>query len=209
MGAVAEDRKRLGRPADADSADTRARIVMHAQELFGAEGFEATTNKRIADLAGVSSAALYHYFPSKADIYVAVCDSIVESFDRTFERVCASSPHLADRLRAVVQSNLEMGRSSRAVLGFVASLPMVVRKHPEVRDGIERLSQSFRSMVVSMVETSDDIEDVLRGTGVPAFSDLVVLVLSGMGRLGASGLSERQEGAAEAFLHLVLSGSAS
>ena len=209
MGTVAEDRKRLGRPADADSAETRARIVNHAQELFGAEGFEATTNKRIADLAGVSSAALYHYFPSKADIYVAVCDAILESFERAFKEVSDCSRLLSERLRAIVESNVEMGRSSRSTLGFVASLPMVVRKHPEVKEGIEHFTQSFRAMVVSMVETSEDADVVLRGTSVPAFSDLVVLVLSGMGRLGASGSRERQEGAADAFLRLILPGSAS
>lgn len=58
-------RPRLGRPADADSAATRRRIVECAQESFAARGFDGTTNKQIAASVGISTAALYHYFPSR------------------------------------------------------------------------------------------------------------------------------------------------
>ena len=78
--------RKLGRPADTDSSDTRQRIVQCALDVFAAEGFEGTTNKDIALRAGISSAALYHYFPSKADLYVAVCSSMTDVFVNVFAR---------------------------------------------------------------------------------------------------------------------------
>ncbi|MEY3806305.1 MAG: hypothetical protein RIR69_1117, partial [Actinomycetota bacterium] len=93
--------RRLGRPADTDSTDTRDRIVVCARECFAAEGFEGTTNKDIANNAGVSSAALYHYFPSKADLYVAVCASISADLSAVFERVTAKESLLERRLTAL------------------------------------------------------------------------------------------------------------
>lgn len=94
--------RKLGRPVDSDSTDTRERILRNACERFAAEGFEGTTNKDIAEKAQVSSAALYHYFPSKADMYIAVCDSITESFSTVFQKVADCSPTLEGRMTALL-----------------------------------------------------------------------------------------------------------
>jgi AcrR family transcriptional regulator len=48
--------------------DTRTRIQATALELFIQQGFTATSLQQIADRVGVTKAALYYYFPSKADL---------------------------------------------------------------------------------------------------------------------------------------------
>ena len=82
-------------------------------ELFGNEGFDATTNRAIAKAAGVSSAALYHYFPSKADIYVAVCDAILATFRDVFAKVAAKDETLMGRLSLLMRENLPSDTFSR------------------------------------------------------------------------------------------------
>jgi len=64
--------RKLGRPRDADSVETRARLLAAARKCFGENGFDRTTNAQIARVAGITSAAIYHYFPSKIDLYAAV-----------------------------------------------------------------------------------------------------------------------------------------
>ncbi|MFM8649774.1 MAG: TetR/AcrR family transcriptional regulator, partial [Actinomycetota bacterium] len=66
--------RKLGRPPATDSAETRRRILAIARETFAVHGYEVTTNRDIANQAGVTPAALYHYVPSKADLYVAVLE---------------------------------------------------------------------------------------------------------------------------------------
>src|SRR4051794_5466831 len=55
--------------------DTRGRIVRTAMELFQAKGYGSTS---IADILGrtqVNSGSLYHFFPGKQDLLVAVLDA--------------------------------------------------------------------------------------------------------------------------------------
>jgi AcrR family transcriptional regulator len=51
--------------------DRRQEILDVALRLFSTKGYKATTNAEIAREAGVTSAALYYYFPSKADMFRA------------------------------------------------------------------------------------------------------------------------------------------
>lgn len=52
--------------------DRRAEILAAALDAFAAKGYTAATNAEIARAAGVTAAALYYYFPSKADLFRAV-----------------------------------------------------------------------------------------------------------------------------------------
>lgn len=58
-----------------DPAKHRARrrqIMDAAAPLFAAQGFEATSTAEIRTAAGLSSGALFHYFPSKRAIFAAI-----------------------------------------------------------------------------------------------------------------------------------------
>jgi AcrR family transcriptional regulator len=50
------------------SSETRERIVHEAAELFAVKGYAATSIREIGNAVGVSSAALYHHFPTKQAI---------------------------------------------------------------------------------------------------------------------------------------------
>jgi AcrR family transcriptional regulator len=49
-------------------SDTRAEIRDTALELFAARGYRATSLREIAERLGITKAALYYHFPSKADL---------------------------------------------------------------------------------------------------------------------------------------------
>jgi AcrR family transcriptional regulator len=51
--------------------DRRQQMLEAALEIFAEQGFEAATNKAIADRAGVNQGLIYFYFTSKADVYFA------------------------------------------------------------------------------------------------------------------------------------------
>ncbi len=58
------------RPGPAD--DRRAAILAAAEAVFTERGYSGTSIRAIASQAGVSSALLYWFFPSKADLFAAV-----------------------------------------------------------------------------------------------------------------------------------------
>lgn len=55
-----------------DSAQSKLALFEAARVLFGQRGFERTTVRSIAELAGLDAALIARYFGSKADLYLAV-----------------------------------------------------------------------------------------------------------------------------------------
>lgn len=62
-----------GRPPDVQK-DRREQILLAALRVFAAKGYDGATNREIARDAGVTTAALYWYFPSKEEMFKAVID---------------------------------------------------------------------------------------------------------------------------------------
>lgn len=65
-------RKRLSKEA------RREQIVDEACRLFAVKGFESTTTKDIAAAVGVGESLIFHYFPSKEDIFQAILNRWID-----------------------------------------------------------------------------------------------------------------------------------
>src|SRR5688572_18968372 len=100
--------RKLGRPPATSSVETRQRILDVARRLFAELGWEVTTNKQVADEAGVTSAAIYHYFDSKLDMFLAVYDDAQDLITSRFLE--ATDPHdtFAAQFAAVLETAHEM-----------------------------------------------------------------------------------------------------
>lgn len=70
---VARKRKaRSARPVSRDYQGTRRTILEHARQLYGEGGYGAVTMRTIAHEMGFSARAIYHYFASKDDLFMAL-----------------------------------------------------------------------------------------------------------------------------------------
>lgn len=54
------------------TADTRTRIVRAAMELFWEKGYQSTSMADLFARADINAGSLYHFFPGKQDVLVAV-----------------------------------------------------------------------------------------------------------------------------------------
>jgi len=66
--------RRHGSDAGGDdrSDERRSQILLAAAELFSKHGYGGTSIRDIADLVGLLPGSIYHYFPAKEDLFVAV-----------------------------------------------------------------------------------------------------------------------------------------
>lgn len=64
-------------------AMARQRLLQVALELFGAQGFQATTTRQIAETAEQTLPAIRYYFGNKEGLYMACAQSIVASYRDT------------------------------------------------------------------------------------------------------------------------------
>jgi AcrR family transcriptional regulator len=115
----------------------REKLLKVATEQFAAVGYEATTMRSIASLAGVTLPTVYHYFGDKANLYLEAC-------------VSCFAPRAERGLAAYRQSS---GREEQRVLRFFVDLAHDLLEdenffklvHREMidqnREGIRRLTE--------------------------------------------------------------------
>src|SRR5919202_579626 len=67
------------------SDERREQLVARATELFATHGYEELSMSRIAREAGISKALLYHYFPSKRQLFATALTAAAEDLRRRTE----------------------------------------------------------------------------------------------------------------------------
>jgi AcrR family transcriptional regulator len=140
-------RQPVGRIADLESASgvtTKRRIEAAALQLFAAKGFEATGIRDIADRAGVSTAALYHYMGSKDELLVAFMVESMTELIRAARAALDGCEDPAEQLAALVRTHvgfhtLDAQRSLVADDELRAVSDVAFTKVMQLRDGYERL----------------------------------------------------------------------
>jgi len=172
--------KALGRPRDVDSATTRRDLLDGARRIFARDGFEATTNRSIAAEVGITTGAIYHYFPSKAELFAAVYDQAQSIVYDGFEQAVSGSGTLTERFQRVLDAAVEFNRYDPSLGGFLVTVPLEVQRHPELADLMApRRSRSggFISQMVAMAMANDEF---VEGVEAQAVEDIIAIVVSGL-----------------------------
>ena len=123
---------RLGRPPAADSVHTRRRIVDTARETFAVRGYEGTTNRDIATNAGMTPAALYHYFPSKLDLYLAVLDDVEDAVHQWLLGSVLGHDSFASAFSAILDEALRLSAEHPSMPAFLGTVRVDARRHVEI-----------------------------------------------------------------------------
>jgi AcrR family transcriptional regulator len=140
-GAATPGTRRLGRPKDGVSAETQERLLQVARVAFARHGYDATTNRQIADGAGITPGAIYHYYPSKAHLFLAVYEQVQAVVYGEFEKAAANHQTLVARFSAVLDRAVELNQEDPSIGGFVVGVGIEAQRHPEIRQlAIERRS---------------------------------------------------------------------
>jgi TetR/AcrR family transcriptional regulator, transcriptional repressor for nem operon len=63
------------------SLDTRERILQSAMELFATKGYASTSIDEVLRRSAAKPGSLYHFFPGKEDLLLAVLDAYREGID--------------------------------------------------------------------------------------------------------------------------------
>ena len=123
-------RESAARPRRGKPADTRARLVAAAAEVFNRVGFRGTDSNRLARAAGYAPGTFYKHFPDKRTIFLAAYEAWVTAEWATVERVLTADTSRTARAATLVEAILAMHRRWR---GLRASLRALVADDPVAR----------------------------------------------------------------------------
>ena len=87
-------------------AETRARILEAARQLFASGGFEATSTRNIAQAAGIATGTLFNYFPTKEAIVACLASEAAAGAHAQFADGAIDAESLAEELFALVAAGL-------------------------------------------------------------------------------------------------------
>lgn len=128
-----EAARRLGRPPAASSAETRERILDVARREFAERGFEVTTNRSLAENAGITTGALYHYFDSKQAIYEAVYSDVQARIYERFEKAIVGIESFVDRVSAVLETAHDLNNEDPSLARFVGAARVDIARHADLK----------------------------------------------------------------------------
>ena len=75
------------KPVTKAGPSSRAKILDSAEALFAARGFSGVGLREVAQKVGLGKSSLFHHFPTKLSLYVAVLERILTRMDERLEAV--------------------------------------------------------------------------------------------------------------------------
>ncbi|MEC3861558.1 CerR family C-terminal domain-containing protein [Mesobacterium sp. TK19101] len=125
----------------AETHPTRAALVQAALELFGQQGFDATSTRQLAERAGVNVAAISYHFGGKAGLRSACAQAVVSRISQAFGAAMDSdmpqSPAAAaDQIEAVLRRLVSLLVAAPDTQGMVAFVLRELSHPGEVTDTI-------------------------------------------------------------------------
>ena len=92
----------MGRPPGVDGDETRLRILGAARACFASQGYAATTNRMIAERAGLTAAAVYHHFGKKPELMIVVYRATEAMYQDRILRAVEAADGFAAKLAALI-----------------------------------------------------------------------------------------------------------
>lgn len=145
-------RRPVGRPPGKTRDARLKKILAVARRHFAQKGFEETTFEGVSRDAGMTRTALYSYFTSKADLYLATLKDIHEEFLPDFRRALEECATLRERFRRLVMASTAAHARDSSITGFLSALPLDIRRHPELGAAVHDYNREAYGMMTAMFE---------------------------------------------------------
>ena len=126
---------------------TRDKIVFAAMRLFGEKGYNSTSVADILSASGMNAGSMYHLFPGKQDVLLAVLDTYLEGIQpMLLAPAWAEVPDPIERVFALLGSYRKRLTSTDCMYGCpIGSIALELHEpDPTVRD---RLAANFAQWV--------------------------------------------------------------
>jgi TetR/AcrR family transcriptional regulator, cholesterol catabolism regulator len=96
---------RPDRPALRERYDRKQEdVVLRAAAVFAGQGYDQTSVSDLAAALGIASGGLYHYFGSKEQLLIAICDQLMEPLLEEVQAILGDDDPPVEQLRRVTRA---------------------------------------------------------------------------------------------------------
>ena len=109
-------------PRSRKGAETRARLLAAAKEIFEESGFLDARISDIAERAGLSHGSFYHYFDSKEEIFREVAEAVEDQLSAPLGSVIldpTSDATPQERIRTAIRLHMQSYRDQARIMGVI------------------------------------------------------------------------------------------
>lgn len=133
----------------------------------------------IADAAGVVHSTIYQYFSSKRELYRAVFDAALSELMPEYLAAIQGSDVFRDQIGAVFRASVRVHERNPAITPFLASIPLEVRRHPELLDTLSADGHAVVAAMEQMFERARNRGEIAPDTDY--YDMLVAFIGAAMG----------------------------
>ena len=150
------------------SGQARQRILDAAEDLFAADGFDATPTDRIAHQAVAAKGLLFYYFPRKVDLLRALFSERLATHSWSSLKEVAVPADVSGSLVALAE-RIELTGQHWQVLSSIAFRE--ASTHPDVRDHLRNLYATLRERTEAVLDSgsSRKLDDGRKSTTAGTF----------------------------------------
>lgn len=179
------------------SADIRkTEIVAAVMDMADKIGPDRVTTAAVANVVGVTQAALFRHFSTKSDLWVAVAESISIKLTAAWEEAVAGNQTPSERLRALVLSQLSQIEQAPALPMLLFSRELNV-ENEELRQAFSSRLAAFHSMLAKEFAAGQSSKVFRQAIKADDAAMLLTSLIQGLAirwSLGARNFNFQQEG---------------
>ena len=164
-------------------------------------GYERATNRDIAADAGITAAAIYQYFPSKTELYVAVAAVTLEEMIPRLRAATHGVGSARAALAAIVREQTR-GELQVSSARFLAGIPVEMQRHPELASAMVAQPGTFFELVLEIVRMGVRNGEITREKAESVVG-VFIAALIGLAIHGATIGGSHSEAATQGFIDLL------
>ena len=135
------------------SAQTRSQLLAAAERRFHSDGYHATTLEAIAEEAGYTKGAVYSAFESKADLFLALADDVIERRLEDIGALFHKYPIGPSRISALAEKQVD--DHDRQWILLVIEFWVHAAREPQLRERFATVYRRLRTGLAALAAETD------------------------------------------------------
>ena len=176
----------IGRPVGITADQTRAAVLAAAATEFSERGYTRATIRRIAERAGLTSAAIYYHFPTKLACLEAVLSDVDAIMRSYWEPIMAREGHIADRTAQLLRASALINREHPHMARISARTFMEqAAGHPEMSQVMKPVRAYTLGVFDRLVEDAVARGELPETESAQAVRDMIAGLMFGLSNTAA------------------------